>query len=141
MDKYFEIPVNKLEISETQWANYLLGVIAQFNKEKKKIRESKVKEEKAESERVIPETPSEESTSTIERLKREALGDAVLPEKKKKEKPSEGPKYNITELELLNVHQLRRFARGVEEFPIKGREISRANRTELLDYFNTLLKK
>jgi hypothetical protein len=47
----------------------------------------------------------------------------------------------MTELELLNVHQLRRFARGVEEFPIKGREISRANRTELLDYFKTLLKK
>ncbi len=109
--------------------------------EKKNIREIKAKEEVADLEDVIPEVPQEESTSTIERLKREALGDTVLPEKKKKEKTSLSQKYNMSELELMNVHQLRRFARGVEEFPIKGREISRANRTELLDYFKTLLKR
>lgn len=109
--------------------------------EKKKIRDPKAKEEKAESVEIIPETASEETTSRIERLKREALGETALPQKKKKEKTSESGKYSITELELLNVHQLRRFARSVEEFPIKGREISRANRTELLDYFKTLLKK
>ena len=109
--------------------------------EKKKVREPKVKEERAESEEIIPETTSKETTSTIEKLKREALGETAQPEKKRKEKTSESSKYSMTELELLNVHQLRRFARSVEEFPIKGREISRANRTELLDYFKTLLKK
>jgi hypothetical protein len=109
--------------------------------EKKKVSESKLIEEKTVIKETASKTPSEESTSTIERLKREALGDTSLPEKKKKEKTSEGSKYSMTELELFNVHQLRRFARGVEEFPIKGREISRANRTELLDYFKTLLKK
>ncbi len=109
--------------------------------EKKKVTELKVIKEKAEVEKVIPEPMLDESTSTIERLKREALDGTDLSKKRKKEGTSESSKYSMTELELLNVHQLRRFARGVEEFPIKGREISRANRTELLDYFKTLLKK
>jgi hypothetical protein len=46
----------------------------------------------------------------------------------------------MPELEVMNVHQLRRFARDIESFPIKGREISRANRGELLDFFKALLK-
>jgi microcompartment protein CcmL/EutN len=109
--------------------------------EKKKVSEPGIEKEKLEPEEIITETPAEESTSTIERLKREALDDASLPDKKKKEKTAESIKYSMPDLELLNVHQLRRFARSVEEFPIKGREISRANRTELLDYFKTLLEK
>jgi hypothetical protein len=44
----------------------------------------------------------------------------------------------MRELEKLNVHQLRRLARSTENFPIKGREISRANRGQLLDYFQTI---
>lgn len=79
------------------------------------------------------------SSSTIDRLKREALGRAV-PEKIQKTKPVKRPDFTLEELEVMNVHQLRRFARGVESFPIKGREISRANRGELLDYFKALLK-
>jgi microcompartment protein CcmL/EutN len=109
--------------------------------EKKKVNELKVIKERAEVEKVIPEPMLDESTSTIERLKREALDGTDLSKKRKKEGTSESSKYSMKELELLNVHQLRRFARGVEEFPIKGREISRANRTELLDYFKTLLTK
>jgi hypothetical protein len=46
----------------------------------------------------------------------------------------------MAELEVMNVHQLRRFARDFENFPIKGREISRANRGELLDFFKALQK-
>ncbi|MCB0744852.1 MAG: BMC domain-containing protein [Ignavibacteriae bacterium] len=46
----------------------------------------------------------------------------------------------ISELEILNVHSLRRIARGINEFPIKGREISKANRGKLLDYFKNLVK-
>ena len=47
----------------------------------------------------------------------------------------------MEEVEILNVHQLRRFARGIEDFPIQGREISRANRKELLDYFKKFISK
>lgn len=44
----------------------------------------------------------------------------------------------INELEILNVHALRRIARGFDNFPIKGRDISKANRAKLLDYFKSL---
>lgn len=45
----------------------------------------------------------------------------------------------IQQLEELNVHKLRRYARGFTGFPIKGREISRANRDELLNHFKELI--
>jgi len=76
------------------------------------------------------------SSDTIERLKREALGKKFDQEKTKKQTSSE--EINMRELEKLNVHQLRRLARSTENFPIKGREISRANRGQLLDYFQTV---
>ena len=79
------------------------------------------------------------SSSTIDRLKKEALGKTSPVEKTQVTRPG---KINFTmpELEVMNVHQLRRFARDFESFPIKGREISRANRGELLDFFKALLK-
>ena len=73
------------------------------------------------------------ATETIERLRREALGKAGEPEKETKAK-----KLDMAELEKLNVHQLRRLARSTENFPIKGREISRSNRRQLLDYFQSI---
>jgi microcompartment protein CcmL/EutN len=79
----------------------------------------------------IPETSS---SSTIKRLKQEALGGVSS------SRSSAKPGFTMQELEVMNVHQLRRFARDVKEFPIKGREISRANRGELLDLFKALLK-
>ena len=79
------------------------------------------------------------TSSTIDRLKKEALGRSVS-EKVQKTKPAKKPDFTLEELEVMNVHQLRRFARGIESFPIKGREISRSNRGELLDYFKALLK-
>jgi microcompartment protein CcmL/EutN len=79
---------------------------------------------------------TEISSATIERLKREALGKKPDQEKIKKQIPSK--EINMRELEKLNVHQLRRLARSTENFPIKGREISRANRGQLLDYFKTI---
>lgn len=42
---------------------------------------------------------------------------------------------SMKELEVLNVHSLRRIAREIDIFPIKGREISKANRAQLLDFF------
>jgi len=44
----------------------------------------------------------------------------------------------MEELVVLNVHSLRRIARSFENFPIKGREISKANRAKLLDHFKSM---
>jgi len=41
----------------------------------------------------------------------------------------------------LNVHQLRKLARHTGDFPIVGRDISKANRQELLYYFDSLKNK
>lgn len=43
----------------------------------------------------------------------------------------------ISEIESWNVHELRRYARSLEAFPIKGREISKATRSELLNLLQT----
>jgi microcompartment protein CcmL/EutN len=80
------------------------------------------------------------SSSTIDRLKEEAFGGTPTIEKSGKTKSKREFKFSMAELEVMNVHQLRRFARDIESFPIKGREISRANRGELLDFFKALLK-
>jgi microcompartment protein CcmL/EutN len=74
------------------------------------------------------------ATKTIERLRREALGK----EEKKSDEESKVTIINMAELENLNVHQLRRLARSTENFPIKGREISRSNRRQLLDHFESI---
>lgn len=85
-----------------------------------------------------------ETSSTIDRLRKEALGKDVEKEEKSKKVKSKKTKSHakstlpMEELEVLNVHQLRRLARSTEEFPIQGREISRANRGLLLDYFKSL---
>jgi ethanolamine utilization protein EutM len=83
---------------------------------------------------------------TISRLRQEALG-KVNSNKKKiipleseniKLVPEPKEKFNATQsedIESLNVHQLRRLARDTENFPIKGRGISKANRQELLEFF------
>ncbi|OGU72887.1 MAG: hypothetical protein A2V93_08890 [Ignavibacteria bacterium RBG_16_34_14] len=104
--------------------------------------EVKQKEKKKPAEEVKVEKPvekKEESVSasdTISRLRKEALGikEEVKPVSAAKRKS----KIKIQEIEILNVHQLRRLARSTEGFPIQGREISRANRKELLDYFKKL---
>lgn len=80
------------------------------------------------------------SFSTIDRLKEEALGESSPVIQSAKSKSKSQLKISMAELEVMNVHQLRRFARDFESFPIKGREISRANRGELLDFFKALLK-
>ncbi|MBK8945683.1 MAG: BMC domain-containing protein [Ignavibacteriae bacterium] len=66
-----------------------------------------------------------------------------IPKKEKIVKPIENKnsysnEINLSELEILNVHSLRKIARGYNNFPIKGREISKANRGQLLDYFKKM---
>lgn len=61
-----------------------------------------------------------------------------LEEKKVKIESSGKSIHPKEELNSFNVHQLRKLARTFENFPIHGREISKANRQLLLDYFNEL---
>ena len=82
------------------------------------------------------------STSTIQRLRREALSSDNLT-KEKETKPKirevkESSQINLGKIENLNVHELRRLARSTNGFPIQGREISRANRKELANYFKEI---
>ena len=105
-----------------------------------------VKEQKKKPIIEIKAEPKEEkfetSSETIARLRKEALGDKVENTKEEKEKDSFKEKgtsnLDLNELESMNVHQLRKLARSTEGFPIQGREISRANRSTLLGYFNNL---
>ena len=91
------------------------------------------------------------SISTIERLRNEALGITKLRLEKLsnvkiEEKKKSGLKIStdaITEVDFdaikgMNVHKLRNYARNFSNFPIKGREISRANRDELVAFFKTI---
>ncbi|OGU81199.1 MAG: hypothetical protein A2W11_08280 [Ignavibacteria bacterium RBG_16_35_7] len=83
-----------------------------------------------------------EVTSTIQRLRREALSSSnIAKEKETLSKVREGnvlSEINISKIENLNVHELRRLARSTNGFPIQGREISRAIRKELVNYFKDL---
>lgn len=96
---------------------------------------SKIKAEELKKTIEIKDQPTEPST---------ALNKKDIPKPKSEIKVT--PKSNIDHMKLpsmeqlvvLNVHGLRRIARGVENFPIKGRDISKANRTKLLDYFKEL---
>lgn len=91
--------------------------------------------------------------STIERLRLEALG---LEKKKKKSKEIGVPSKKMIDdisnensfiansdadfnlINQMNVHKLRHYARKFPDFPIKGREISRANRDELVEWFKAI---
>ena len=129
-------------------------------KEKPKpvIKTVTVKKEKPVKEKISPEPAKKilpeieieeeieikETSSTIDRLRKEALGKDVAKKEKEKKVKSGKSKSDVEstlpmgELEVLNVHQLRRLARSTEGFPIQGRDISRANRGLLLDYFKSL---
>jgi len=109
--------------------------------EKKPERVAKQKEIKAkESFEEVKPVQRTSTSLTIDRLKKEALGKSITLERTEKTRSASKFNFTMAELEVMNVHQLRRFARDFESFPIKGREISRANRGELLDFFKALLK-
>jgi microcompartment protein CcmL/EutN len=119
--------------------------------EKESVEKHLIEEDKTPIVQVQNEIQSPEiisKSSTIARLRKEALGNSskkVLEEKSKKEIKKEEHSVSKTNSEIdfdyienLNVHKLRRFARGFENFPIKGRQISKANRDELINFFRTL---
>ncbi len=87
------------------------------------------------------ETVADEVTmeTTDEPLEEEQLEDEVG--EKSENKTPELFESNIPdedELNRMNVHELRRLARQIENFPIKGRQISRANRLFLLECFEKI---
>ena len=87
-------------------------------------------------------------SDTISRLRREALSqkefDDYNPDnesslKDKKVKTSDAKEQqHKNEIDKMNVHELRHLARSIENFPIKGRVISRANRNELISHFKII---
>lgn len=114
----------------------------------KQVRKSVEEKTTAQKKEDHSEKSSEPNLSTIERLRLEALGKAgknivsTNEQKSEKPKPKVVSSYNVkrlSDLEGLNVHKLRRVARDFEEFPIKGRQISIANRDELMVYFKQFL--
>lgn len=122
---------------------------SKFEKARKmKSKAARIKEEKVEKKMPVKSkdniSRSDNTLSTIERLRREALG---IEEKTRKPKPDTQAKIisrnnsiiDFNEIEKMNVHKLRHYARGFEKFPIKGREISRANRDELVKLFESIV--
>lgn len=51
----------------------------------------------------------------------------------------ESDETQVTDFENMNVHQLRKLARQTANFPIHGREISKATRSTLIEYFNQII--
>ncbi len=106
----------------------------------------KVKKEKIKSPQHYAPRPlkTKIDNPTIARLKKEALGGKVSEQKKNNftiEENGSNQQKEITleQLRKLNVHKIRHYARSFSGFPIKGREISRANREELLNHFKELI--
>lgn len=81
--------------------------------------------------------PPEARLSHLEQLRLEAKAEA---EKELKEDGTEEDLFDQPkkDIEEMNVHELRKLARSIETFPIKGREISKANRDILLQYLREL---
>lgn len=111
--------------------------------EVRKVKKTAAKKLSIPTEEIHSSEISDVNLSTIERLRLEALGKKIATEKKTETaKPKTVSSYivkKLSDLDGLNVHKLRRVARDFEEFPIKGRQISIANRDELMVYFKQIL--
>jgi len=80
------------------------------------------------------------ASHNISRLSNEASGhQEIVDDNKKAPAVGVGKKVNMENLNKMNVHHLRHLAREFENFPIKGRSISKANREELIEYFHSIL--
>ncbi|MBU2508042.1 MAG: BMC domain-containing protein [Bacteroidetes bacterium] len=93
------------------------------------------------------EKPNVKGLDHLEKLRAEAkkeLDSGEFDIEQENEDDDSGDEAELTELpafeelEKLNVHELRKMARSFSAFPIKGREISKANRGTLLDFFKEL---
>lgn len=84
------------------------------------------------------QSKSSVASSRIDDLKNEAISELEKESESDFEIASVDSIPSKEELSELNVHKLRHLARAFENFPIKGRQISRANREELIEHFDKI---
>ena len=77
-----------------------------------------------------------QAPSRLDSLRKEALNEIGKTVGEKQLSSGEIP--TNEQLSELNVHELRHLARSFDNFPIKGRQISRANRDELIEHFDNI---
>ena len=111
----------------------------------------KVRKPRRKTEQILSanETLFYSDNDTIARLRKEAFGirdhkdsvDKISITRPNKEfvKIKSAKDLQTLNIDDLDVHQLRHLARSIEGFPIQGREISRANRKELVEHFKSLI--
>lgn len=131
------VPVSK-NISKNNIDSALEGGVKTISKKSNKISkpDSLVEKHSKEKKQISSEENLFHQSETIERLKREALG-TTKKETIKNDFVS-GENKNQGDVNNMNVHELRHYVRGIDDFPIKGRQISRASRDELMMHFNSL---
>ena len=78
------------------------------------------------------ETKAEEIHEEVEEVSEEIVLEGEVESDENDDIP---PKWA---LQKLNVHELRKLARTLDNFPIKGRDISKANRQVLIDHFDSI---
>ncbi len=119
----------KEKVEEKPMVDSLFSEVESVQKEKAKKTEvekpivSRIEELKSEALEEVKEISSDEETTTEETEAIISDGVTVPPE---------------SALLGLNVHKLRHLARSFENFPIKGRQISKANREVLIEFFNQI---
>ena len=112
--------------------------------EKKKVTPKKIEKEASSSIKKKPDskiqTIEESAPRKAEKVDREnEKQEKSVVKKAESSSLKQGKKVPpMDELVILNVHALRRIARSFDDFPIKGRDISKANRAKLLDHFKSM---
>ncbi len=126
VEKVQEKPVEKKVIKET----------VKIEKEPELPLMEKPKVEKVPEEKPKKKTSDVKGLDHLAKLRAEAKKE--LEKGVTSETESKASKELDEEILSMNVHELRRLARNTSNFPIKGRDISKANRKVLLDYFREL---
>ena len=112
-------------------------VVKSETKGVKKVK-SPSKRTNAEQRKPIFGSDKKQSAKALEDIKKVTSKKEILSDEKKPTPSADKKIPPMDELVVLNVHSLRRIARKYDNFPIKGREISKANRAKLLDHFKSM---
>lgn len=86
----------------------------------------------------LKEAKSEKMTMVLDKIETETSAEKEIQSKDEHLETDSVETFETEDILSMNVHKLRKLARGIDNFPIKGREISKANRSKLLGYFNNL---
>ena len=136
-----EIPKEKTikQLPKEDQAEFEKPVKKELEKDKIEI---KTKTEISETKNIYAEIPKSvtsnlKGSDTLAKLRAEAKSEMEV--SGGTELKSKSHKELDKEILTMNVHELRRLARSNPNFPIKGRDISKANRKILLEYFREIL--